>query len=112
MTDPAKITVPTADLPDDSHPSALARGSAPANLADIQLTSSISQPTTSYTRDTGLRVAAVNVGSVRDFEEFVRHQNPSTMVANTAEVPEELVEEFGKLGIKADFPKWKPGEKK
>ena len=63
--DPADGTMPTADLFDASGVTALRRGSAPANLADIQLTSSISQPTTSDSRDTGLRIAAVNVGSVR-----------------------------------------------
>lgn len=110
MIDPTNITKPTAALPDASGPTALRRGSAPANLANIQLTSSISQPTTSDTRDTGLRVAAVNVGSVREFEEFVRHHNSSVMAANS--VTEELVGEFEKLGIKEDLPEWKTGEKK
>jgi len=65
--------MPMADMPDASRPTAPRRKSAPGNLADIPpLTTSTSQPTASGIQDNGLRTVAVNVGSVRLFEELVR----------------------------------------
>jgi hypothetical protein len=60
--------------------------------------------------DTGLRAVAVNVGSVREFEELVRRHNSSVLAANSAAVPEELIGELENLGIKADLPQWKEGK--
>jgi hypothetical protein len=63
-------------------------------------------------QDNGLRTVAVNVGSVRLFEELVRRYNSSAIAQNSATVPEGLVEELEKLGIKANLPEWKAGKKK
>jgi hypothetical protein len=113
MVDPASGTMPTADLPDASRPTAPRRKSAPANVVDIPpLTSSISQPTASGIQDNGLKTVAVNVGSVRLFEELVRRYNSSAIAQNSATVPEGLVEELEKLGIKSNLPQWKVGKKK
>ena len=88
---------------------ALKRKSAPANLAGIPPSSS-GQSTASNVNDTGLRAVVVKVGSVRRLDEFARRHNASVLEANS--VPEELAGELEKLGIKANFPGWRPGEKK
>jgi len=129
MVDLASSTMPTADLPNASRTTAPRRNSAPANLADI-LPSSSAQSTAPSINDTGLEAVAANVGNVQEFAEAmglktltvnvgndsefaeaVRRHNSSVIAANGAAIPEELVGEFEKLGIQADFPQWKKGKK-
>lgn len=129
MADLASSAMPTADLPNANHPTAPRRNSAPANLADIPPSSS-AQSTAPGINDTGLKDLAVNVGNVHEFAEAmglkaltvnvgnnsefaeaVRRHNSNVIAANGAAIPEELVGEFEKLGIQADFPQWKKGKK-
>lgn len=88
MVDPASSTTPTAELPDTNRPTAPRRNSAPAHSIDIP-TSSSAQSTAPGINDPGLQAVA----------------------ANGAAIPEELVGEFEKLGIQADFPHWKKENK-
>ena len=106
----ASGTMPTADLLDASRPIAPRRNSAPANSTDIPASSS-RQSIAPGIDDTGLKAVSVNVGNVREFAEAVRHHNSSVIATSGAAIPEELVGEFEKLGIKADFPQWKAGKK-
>ena len=107
--DPASSTMSKDDLPDASRATALRMKSASAKSVDIPPSSN--QSAASGMSDTGLRAVAVNVGSVREFEELVRRHNSSVIAANSAAVPEELIGELENLGIKADLPQWKKGEK-
>ena len=107
--DPASSTMSKDDLPDASRATALRTKSASAKSVDIPPSSN--QSAASGMSDTGLRAVAVNVGSVREFEELVRRHNSSVIAANSAAVPEELIGELENLGIKADLPQWKKGEK-
>lgn len=110
MVDPANITKLTDDPTDAISPTTLRRKSAPANSVDIPSSSS-GQSGASDIGDTGLGTVAMNVDSVPVFEELMRRPGASVIATNSAAVPEELVGEFEKLGIMADFPQWKKGKK-
>lgn len=108
--DPTSSTMPTAELPDTNRPTAPRRNSASANSVDIP-TSSSANSVAPGINDPGLQAVAANVANVREFAGAVRRHNSSVIAAHGAAIPEELVGEFEKLGIQADFPQWKKGKK-